>query len=350
MWSPAPTIGGAQWQGNATLATTRQLNNLSTTLTSQLLSTSGGLNTYIYNTSNYLQTEINAIVVGGGASLWANFGAIHDVDISGYKITNAKIVSTQELFTSSINGNDVKFLGSTITVGGVTFNQGNVTSCNVTVQPAAGGGGGGGNNPTTGGSGNNTFSMINNAVGAVMDTVTKTQQAVSGVLNNTGSVLFQAYYAVETAGAIVNLANGAVQLATNAQALSDSRELNLISGPGGPPGQTSYVYETINGTTQLQFSTIGTSVTSVFRTTDQKEPNKTFGREIFTSTIIPAGSKVVRSVSDPYQFPIMSTQLLSTTNYMQSFGQWHAIIEPDYNINVSSLTAISISSITLSKP
>jgi len=344
MWSPAPTIGGAQWQGNATLATTRQLNNISTTLTNQLLSTSAGLYTYTYNTSNYLQTEINAIVVGGGASLWANFGAIHDVDISGYKITNAKIVSTQELFTSSINGNDVNFFGSTITVGGVTFVGGTVTTSNITVQPAKGGGGGGGNNPTQGGSGNNTFTMVNNAVGAVMDTVSKTQQAISGVLNNTGAVLFQTYYAVETAGAIIDLANGAVQLATNAQAMYDTREQNLISGPSGPPGQTSYVYETINGTTQLQFSTLGAPVYSVFRTTDQVDPNKTFGREIFTSTIIPAGSKVVRSVSDPYQFPFISTQAISTTNYLQSFGQWHSIIEPDYNLKTSTLTASSIQS------
>ena len=344
MWSPAPTIGGAQWQGNATLATTRQLNNISTTLTNQLLSTSAGLYTYTYNTSNYLQTEINAIVVGGGASLWANYGAIHDVDISGYKITNAKIVSTQELFTSSINGNDVNFFGSTITVGGVTFVGGTVTTSNITIQPAKGGGGGGGNNPTQGGSGNNTFTMVNNAVGAVMDTVSKTQQAIGGILNNTGAVLFQTYYAVETAGAIIDLANGAVQLATNAQAMYDTREQNLISGPSGPPGQTSYVYETINGTTQLQFSTLGAPVYSVFRTTDQVDPNKTFGREIFTSTIIPAGSKVVRSVSDPYQFPFISTQAISTTNYLQSFGQWHSIIEPDYNLKTSTLTASSIQS------
>jgi hypothetical protein len=344
MWSPDPTIGGAQWRGNATLATTRQLNNISTTLTNQLLSTSIGLQSTITGTSNYLQTEINAIVSGGGAALWSQYGAIHNVDISGYKITNAKTVSTQELFTSSINGNDVNFFGSTVTVGGVTFVGGAITTSNITVQPAKGGGGGGGNNPTTGGSGNNTFTMVNNAVGAVMDTVSKTQQAIGGILNNTGAVLFQTYYAVETAGAIIDLANGAVQLATNAQAMYDTREQNLIAGPGGPPGQTSYVYETISGTTQLQFSTIGAPVYSVFRTTDQVNPNKTFGREIFTSTIIPAGSKVVRSVSDPYQFPIMSTQAISTTNYLQSFGQWHAILEPDYNLKTSTLTASSVQS------
>ena len=311
------------------------------------LSTNTGLYNYTTATSNTLQTEINAIVTGGTTSLWANYAAINNVDMAGYSLNYAKYVSTLDLQVSSINGADIKFNQDTVTVAGVTINNGTVNTTNITNNPAKGGGGGGGNNPTTGGSGNSTWSMINNAVGATMDTVSKTQQAISGVLNNTGAVLFQTYYAVETAGAIINLANGAVQLATNAQAMYDTREQNLISG-AGVPGQTSYVYETINGTTQLQFSTLGAPVYTVFRTTDQVEPNKTFGREIFTSTIIPAGSKVVRSVSDPYQFNIISTCLLSTTNYMQSFGQWHAILEPDYNLNVSSLTANSISSLSLS--
>jgi len=323
--------------------------NAVTTGTNPLqLSTNTGLYDYTTATSNTLQTEINNIVAGGTTSLWANYAAINNVDMAGYSLNNAKYVSTLDLQVSSINGADIKFNQDTVTVAGVTINNGTVNTTNITNNPAKGGGGGGGNNPTTGGSGNSTWSMINSAVGATMDTVSKTQQAISGVLNNTGAVLFQTYYAVETAGAIIDLANGAVQLATNAQALYDTREQNLIAGPGGPPGQTSYVYETINGTTQLQFSTLGTSVYTVFRTTDQVNPNQTFGREIFTSTIIPAGSKVIRSVSDPYQFNIISTCLLSTTNYMQSFGQWHAILEPDYNLNVSSLTANGISSLSLS--
>ena len=319
------------------------------------LSTNTGLYNYTTATSNYattasntLQTEINSIVAGGGAALWANFPATSNVDLSGHNLFNAKYLSTLDLQVSSINGNDISLFGSTVNVGGISITGGTINTTNVTNNPAKGGGGGGGNNPTTGGSGNSTWSMVNSAVGATMDTVSKTQQAISGVLNNTGAVLFQTYYAVETAGAVIDLANGAVQLATNAQAMYDTREQNLISGPSGPPGQTSFVYETINGSTQLQFSTLGTSVVSVFRTTDQQFPNKTFGKEIFTSTIIPAGSKVVRSASDPYQFPLISTIAISTTNYMQSFGQWHSIIEPDYNLYVSSLTANSISSLSLS--
>ena len=318
------------------------------------LSTNTGLYNYTTATSNYattasntLQTEINAIVTGGTTSLWANYPAISSFSMQGNNILDAKYISTLDLQVSSINGADINLFGSTVNVGGITITGGTINTTNITNNPAKGGGGGGGNNPTTGGSGNSTWSMINSAVGATMDTVSKTQQAISGVLNNTGAVLFQTYYAVETAGAIIDLANGAVQLATNAQALYDTREQNLISG-AGVPGQTSYVYETINGTTQFQFSTLGAPVYTVFRTTDQQNPNQTFGREIFTSTIIPAGSKVVRSVSDPYQFNIISTCLLSTTNYMQSFGQWHAILEPDYNLYASSIKADSISTLSLS--
>jgi len=348
MWSPAPALGGALWTGNQTLATTRQLLSTSTGINPLQLSTNTGLYNYTTATSNTLQTEINSIVAGGTTSLWANYPAINNVNMAGYSLNNAKFVSTLDLQVSSINGSDIKITNSTIVVGGVSITNGTINTTNITNNPAKGGGSGGGDNPTTGGSGNSTWSMVNSGINATMDTVTKAQGAVSGVLSGTGSVLFQTYYAVETAGAIIDLANGAVRLATNAQALYDTREQNLIAGPGGPAGQTSYVYETINGTTQLQFSTLGASVTSVFRTTDQVNPNQTFGREIFTSTIIPAGSKVLRSVSDPYQFNILSTILLSTTNYMQSFGQWHALLEPEYNLNVSTLTANSISSLTLS--
>ena len=320
---------GAAWSGSPQVITSRQYQSTNTVVNNEILST-------------------GSAIVNVSSKDWANYPAINNVDLSGHYLFNATYLSTLDLQVSSINGSDINIFNSTVNIAGITINNGTVTTTNITNSPAKGGGGGGGNNPTTGGSGNSTWQMINNGVGAVMDTVSKTQQAISGVLNNTGAVLFQTYYAVETAGAVIDLANGAVQLATNAQAMYDTREQNLISGPSGPPGQTSYVYESINGTTQFQFSTLGAPVYSVFRTTDQQFPNKTFGKEIFTSTIIPAGSKVLRSMSDPYQFPLISTIAISTTNYMQSFGQWHAILEPDSNIYTSTLTADTIKSFTLS--
>jgi hypothetical protein len=143
---------------------------------------------------------------------------------------------------------------------------------------------------------------------------------------------------------VVNLATDIVTLTTGIQGLINSREQNNISG-GNVPGQSAPAYETFNGTTQFQFSTLGTATWTVLRTTNQANPNLALGSEILTSTLIPAGSKVVRAVSDPIALPILSTQLLSTTNYAQSFGQWAAILGPDCNLVTSTLTADNISSL-----
>ena len=335
-WNPQPALGGALWTGNQNLATTRQLLSTSAggVAISLLTSTSKGLADYTTTTSNVLQTEINSIVAGGTTSLWANFRAIHNVDISGYNLSNVNILqgrfmSTMDLQVSSINGAEVQLTSSNVTIQNVTMKDGTVTSSNSS-------------------SSNTTLNRAVGAVNAVAGAVTNINTAVGGFLSNNFGVLQQAYYGVATAGQIVDLANGTVQLATGIQAMVDSRQQNFIAGPGGPPGQTSYVYETFNHTTQFQFSTIGSNITTVYRTTDQVNPNQSFGREVFISTIIPAGSKVVRSVSDPFNMPIASTQLLSTTNFIQSFGQWSAVAGPDYNLFVSTLAANAISSFTLS--
>ena len=324
-WNPQPTIGNALWSGNAPVVTTAQL-----------------------------VSTVSSLSITGDTSTWANYPAITTVNLQNFDIisTNnlvasnisaqqvtAKFLSTLDLQVSTINGAEFIINGGTAIIGGVTIANSSMTVINMKLSD---------NGTGTGKSGGTVVETATNAIGAVANTVFQAQSAVSGLLSGTGSVLMQTYYGVAAAGAAVDLINKTVTLATNAQALYDSRQQNFIAGPGGPPGQTSYVYETINGTTQFQFSTLASPVTSVYRTTDQQFPNQTFGREIFTSSIIPAGSKVVRSVSDPYQFPIISTQLLSTTNYLQSFGQWHSIIEPEYNLFVSTLTANNVSTNQLS--
>jgi len=341
MWSPQPALGGALWSGNQNLATTRQLLSTSSDLTThpELFSTTTGLRNYTTLTSNVLQTEINSIVAGGTTSLWANYRAITNVDLSGNSLSNAdkitaRFLSTLDLQVSSINGAEVILTASNVTIQNVEFKNGAVTASNVTTS-------------------NNVITRTAQAIGAAAAAVSQVNQAVGGVLSNTFGVVQQAYWGVAVAGQVVDLANGVVQLATGAQALTDSRELNTIAGPQGPPGQTTPVYETFNHTTQLQFSTIGSPIYTVFRTTDQRYTNQTLGREVFVSTLIPAGTKVVRSVSDPLNIPVISTQLLSTTNYIQSFGQWAAVLADDYNLKVSTISAdyiraSSISTLNLS--
>ena len=318
-------IGNANWQGSPQFATQTQLISSTQGVASQpqLTSTSLGLYNYTTGASNVLQGEINAIVAGGTTALWANYRAINNVDLSGHDLINSRYLSTQDLQVSSINGADIKLFGSTVVVGGVTIVNNTVKAAQVEKTTSV----------------TDTINSIAGAVGSVVDVA---QKAVSGALADSGAVLQQVYWGTAAIDQVVDLTNGVVTLATGIQGLINSRQNNSITG-GGVPGQTTNVYETINGTTQFQFSTLGSAVTTVFRTTDQQFPNLKLGREIFTSTIIPAGSKVIRSVSDPLALPIISTQTLSTTNYLQSFGQWHAILEPDYNLTISTLKVDSLS-------
>ena len=319
-------IGNANWQGSPQFANQTQLISSTQGLASQpqLTSTSAGLFTYTTGASNVLQGEIDAIVAGGTTALWANYPAISQVDLSGQNLIKGRNISTLNLQVSSINGADIKLFGSTVIVGGVTIVNNTVQAATVEKTKSV----------------TDTVNQAAGAVGAAVDVFNK---ATTGAVQNTASVLQQFYWGTAAVDATVDLANGVVQFATGVQGLINSRDLNTIAGPAGPPGQTSYVYETINGTTQFQFSTLGSAVTTVFRTTNQANPNVTLGREVFISTILPAGSKVIRSVSDPLQQAIISTQLLSTTNYLQSFGQWHAILEPDYNLTISTLKVDSLS-------
>ena len=124
---------GTNWQGGQSFATIKQLNS-SIGYTSTIyidLSTTTGI------VSNVLQGEINALVVGGTTSLWANYPAIANVDMAGYSLNNAKFLSTMDLQCSSINGLDIGILNSTITIGGVTIVNNSIVTQNITQQKSA---------------------------------------------------------------------------------------------------------------------------------------------------------------------------------------------------------------------
>ena len=301
-WNPSPVIGNANWFGNPQIATLSQLNS------------SIG---YTSTVSNVLQTEISSIVAGGTTSLWANYKAISNIDVNSCNINNvttinAVFLSSCDLQVSSINGNDMNFFGSTITLAGVTIVNNSIVTQNVTQNRSA----------------FDTFVDVVNGIGSMVNTV---QEAVGGFLKNTGAAAWDVYWAVTTAGAVVDTAKKTVQLVTGLQGAIDSRQMNSISG-GNVPGQTNLVYETFNGNIQFQFSTLGTPTYTVFRTTDQANPNMSFGSEIFRSTIISSGVKCVRSVGDPLNIPFMSTALISSSAFLQAFGQWTPILDPDQSL------------------
>ena len=125
----------------------------------------------------------------------------------------------------------------------------------------------------------------------------------------------------------LGVAVGTAGLATGAMALISGRQ----SG-----GANNTVFQTVNGSTQLQFSTIGTPATSVFLTTDSLDPLHTPGNPTQTSQIVPAGTYCVRSVSDPLNVD-------SATQGIQMFGQWVPVIQP-----TATIPAVAISSLTAS--
>jgi len=336
--NPHFVIGGSSWSGNPPLATTRQLLSTSTDFGNSISTIETQIST--------IEIQISSLVVSGGVSLWANFAAVNNVNMAAFSLLNATLVSTLGLNVSSINGNDININASTVGIAGIEISGSTITT------------GLGGTIITSGGvttsnvnSKTYTVSDVVNSLGAAVDTVTDAGQALTGVFGSaqTAAQVASVAYGVGTIACGVSIANGTVDLATKTASLFTSRTANTISG-NAVPGQTTAVYETINGTTQFQFSTLGTATTTVFRTTDKADPNQTFGNEIFISSIIPAGSKCVRSVSDPLQFVMISSILISTNNFLQSYGQWSPVLAPEFNLNVSTLTADNIFTGFLSSP
>jgi hypothetical protein len=128
---------------------------------------------------------------------------------------------------------------------------------------------------------------------------------------------------------------GAVALGTGIAGLAMPRTTNNIN---------SNVFETINGTTQLQVSTLGSAVSSILRFV-QSASTTIPGTEIFVSTVIASGTTCIRSMSDPLNLANSNFQ----TSTIQSFGQWTALpvgsgggggnVIPD--LVVSSINSIS---------
>jgi microcystin-dependent protein len=108
---------------------------------------------------------------------------------------------------------------------------------------------------------------------------------------------------------------GAGGLATGIAALAMSRQ----SGGINPS-----VFQTVNGTSQLQYSTLGASDTTILTLTDSLNPDTTPGNPINVSTFINAGTYCVRTISDPLNLPNPSgTSGLG----IQGFSQWRKVYE-----------------------
>lgn len=120
---------------------------------------------------------------------------------------------------------------------------------------------------------------------------------------------------------------GAAGLGTGIAGLALARK----SGTGIDPT----VFQTINGTSQLQFSTLGQPTLTVFTLTDELDYTHAPGSTIYTSTIIPAGSRAVRTVSDPLNLANSDGGLGLG---IQGYSQWESVYPGTLQLNESSIT------------
>jgi len=142
------------------------------------------------------------------------------------------------------------------------------------------------------------------------------QPNAGGVKVDLGLGAFAGSFAGQFAGEVTTMTIAGAALTTGVIGLSLPRTQNNIY----PPGQPS-TFQAINTQTQLQYSTLGTQVSTFYRfvsSSDGSMGTITPGKEYIISSIIAPGTQCIRSFSDPINLANAST----FTSTVQSFGYW----------------------------
>lgn len=255
-WNPTPVFGGARWNGNATVATTRQL-----------ISSVDGL-----------YQDIQDI----------NLSSVTATTLNVSTLTAQQWISTPELYVSSIIGGGIQ-----VNNGLLQISTGDISFLSLSTLSFKG--------IDLGGIDFSFDLGLGNALG--------------GFLGGLGGIV---------GGAFIGLGTG---VGLGIQSLTNGL-FSLANTQGGTPINNT-VFETINGTTQIQISTIGNDYplySSIFRSVSSLSPNSVPGQEIFLSTFFTPGTTCVRSVSDP--LPLLTTDSNINTSTIQSFGQWVPFVDP----------------------
>ena len=135
-YNPHPTLGTASWNGNALLATTRQLNSTS--------AYAMGISNYTVSVSNYFQNEIDGLLLstGGTTNQWAQFSSITDVNIANFNIYSTNTIFAKNLSTNAISTNliyagtilasalSTNFMSTNTLTAGNTTLRGTLNMCN----------------------------------------------------------------------------------------------------------------------------------------------------------------------------------------------------------------------------
>ena len=251
------------------------------------------------STLNFFQ-QINGLITNQitldaqqGISFFDNGGGPAEVQISSGILYVGGLISTPDLEVSSING--AAFGSTSITVDLGSFSTVAATSISslgaeirqallstIVFSPSL--------NPSLGGV------SVDLALGCLLGNVVGWGAGVFGA------------------------AAGTVGLITGATALYQGRQSQTFNTSN---------YELVNGTTQLQFSTLGTPFSTIYRFNNSADPQTIPGEEILVSTIYPPGI-AVRSVSDPLY------TLSTPSSTIQAFGQWVPVPEA----NPSSISTV----------
>lgn len=160
-------------------------------------------------------------------------------------------------------------------------------------------------------------------------------QAVGGLLGGLGALV----------------GGGLIAVGTGAGLAIQGAETGIATMVAGRPSNTitNNTYETINFTSQLQVSTLGSMYpvySTIFRTVSSVSANQVPGKEIYTSTLFYPGQICIRTASDPMN--LMTGDSNINTSTIQSFGQWAPLygLEPE-NIVANSVSTNFISSGTI---
>lgn len=262
-WNPTPTIGSANWQGNAQLATKNQLLSSVSGLYADIQDiglssiTVGDLKVSTLTVANWLSAPIINVCTLHAQAIDISGVAL---DPSGVIITNA-ISANQALFNLQI-------------LSSLEFKQTFNNSVNVSVDLHVG-------------------------------------EAISGALTGLGFLIFETLLGLGAGlgAAFQGIGNGIAA---------------MISARGS---QTTYInnnqFELLGGSTQLQVSTLGNAYplySSITRFVSSSAANVVPGREIFVSSFFLPGQICIRSISDP--FPMMTSDSNLNTSTIQQFGEW----------------------------
>jgi len=304
----------------------------SASLVAPIISTSSVASVNITNSQN-LRTNSLIMTNAGGVFQVAPFATFSGgVNISGANSINGPTVfnnvvtmrSTVTMLNNSvfqgikISTSDLTATTATISsLTASTINSGNINVSTLNVS-------------TLGVEGVTTKSL-SSIVGNITFNVVSTLQLTASISPNInlglGNVIQGLIGGAATQALGVTV--GSIGLATGSVALVTGRTQG---------GVNPAVFQTVNGSTQLQFSTIGINTQSIFLDTDSVEPLTTPGDITRKATPVLQNTYCVRSVGDPLNID-------SSSLAIQMFGQWVPVVQDTTNFQVLSVSSFNTSSI-----